>query len=67
LSALRAGDRAQTVDLVREFLAVRTSRRASAGLSPELVSYEQNREWLEALLEEALQEQKRIETQALFK
>jgi hypothetical protein len=55
------------VDLVREFLAVRTSRRASAGLSPELVSYEQNREWLEALLEEALQEQKRIETQALFK
>jgi hypothetical protein len=49
VSALRAGDRAQTVDLVREFLAVRTSRRASAGLSPELISYEQNREWLEGL------------------
>ncbi len=49
VSALRTTDQAQTVDLVREFLAVRASRRESAGLSPELISYEQYREWLEGL------------------
>ena len=47
--ALRSTDRAQTLDLVREFLALRASRRDSAALSPELISYEQNREWLEGL------------------
>ena len=47
--ALRSTDQAQTVDLVREFLAVRAARRESAGLSPELISYEQYREWLEGL------------------
>ena len=49
VSALRAADRDQTVGMVREFLAVRASRRESAGLSPELISYEQYREWLEGL------------------
>jgi hypothetical protein len=47
--ALRSSDRAQTAELVRQFLALRAARRESADLSPELIAYEQNREWLEGL------------------
>lgn len=34
---------------VRRFLELRAARRQSAGLSPELITYEQQREWLEGL------------------
>jgi hypothetical protein len=47
--ALRATDRARTAELARRFLEARATRRDSAGFSPELVSYEQQREWLEGL------------------
>jgi hypothetical protein len=47
--ALRTTDQNQTLDLSRQFLDARASRRESAGLSPELVAYEQQREWLEGL------------------
>ncbi len=47
--ALQSTDRAQTVELARRFLDVRAARRDSADLSPELVSYERQREWLEGL------------------
>jgi hypothetical protein len=47
--ALRSSDRAQAAELVRQFLALRTARRESGDLSPELIAYEQNREWLEGL------------------
>ena len=33
----------------RRFLELRAARRQSAGLSPELIAYEQQREWLEGL------------------
>jgi hypothetical protein len=47
--ALRRTDPVQSLDLARSFLEVRATRRASAGLSPELIAYEQKREWLEGL------------------
>jgi hypothetical protein len=47
--ALRSMDRAQTVELVRQFLTLRAARRARANLSPELIAFERNREWLEGL------------------
>ena len=47
--ALRLTDPDQSLELVRRFLEVRSARRASAGLSPELIAYEQKREWLEGL------------------
>ena len=47
--ALRSTDRAQTVELVRQFLTLRAARRARANLSPELIAFERNREWLEGL------------------
>ena len=47
--ALESTDQARTLELARRFLDTRAARRDSAGLSPELVSYEQQREWLEGL------------------
>jgi hypothetical protein len=47
--ALRSTERAQTVELVRQFLSWRAARRTRANLSPELIAFEQNREWLEGL------------------
>ena len=47
--ALRLTDPDQSLELVRRFLEDRAARRASAGLSPELIAYEQKREWLEGL------------------
>jgi hypothetical protein len=47
--ALRSNDPNQTLELVRQFLALRAARRESANLSPELIAYEQHREWLEGL------------------
>ena len=47
--ALRSTDQTQTVELVRRFLNVRATRRDFANLVPELVAYEQQREWLEGL------------------
>lgn len=47
--ALRTDDQAQSLDLARRFLTDRTTRRASGGLSAELVAFEQKREWLEGL------------------
>lgn len=47
--ALRTTDSALTLELVRQFLALRASRRASVDLAPELIAYEQQREWLEGL------------------
>jgi hypothetical protein len=47
--ALQTTDQKQRLELVRRFLEVRAARRASAGLSPELVYYEQKREWREGL------------------
>jgi hypothetical protein len=47
--ALRSSNPAQTTELVVQFLTVRDARRTSAGLSQELIAYEQNREWLEGL------------------
>ena len=47
--ALRAIDQNQRLDLTRQFLDARAARRESARLSPELVAYEQQREWLEGL------------------
>lgn len=47
--ALRSTDSTRTLELVRQFLALRAARRDSANLSPELIAYEQHREWLEGL------------------
>ncbi len=47
--ALRVTDQASSLELARHFLDVRATRRASAGLSPALIAYEQKREWLEGL------------------
>ena len=47
--ALLADDQTEVTDLARKFIKVRTERRESAGLSLELVRYEQQREWLEGL------------------
>ena len=47
--ALRTSDRAATLDLAQQFLDTRIARRQAANLSPELVAYEQQREWLEGL------------------
>lgn len=47
--AARSGSDTQARDLARQFLNVRDARRLSANLSPELVDFEQQREWLEGL------------------
>lgn len=47
--ALRTVDPVQSLEFARDFLKIRAARRSSAGLSAELVAYEQKREWLEGL------------------
>ncbi len=47
--AVRAQSNEETADLVRQFLALRDKRRATAGLNQDLVNYERQREWLEGL------------------
>lgn len=47
--AVEAEDTPIAGELVREFLAQRAARRAAAELAPPLVSYEQQREWVEGL------------------
>lgn len=47
--ALRSTDSTLTIELARQFLALRATRRESANLSAELIVYEQQREWLEGL------------------
>lgn len=47
--ALRSTEQSRTVELVRQFLDLRNARRESASLSPELITYENQREWLEGL------------------
>jgi len=47
--ALQTADQNQTVELARRFIEVRATRRDSAKLTPELIAYEQQREWLEGL------------------
>lgn len=49
VEVLQTADQARTLELVRQFLEARATRRESANLSPELVAYEQQREWLEGL------------------
>lgn len=47
--ALRAETDAQSAALAQQFLAQRAQRRQDAGLSPSLITYEKQREWLEGL------------------
>jgi len=47
--ALQTDDLTAFTNLTRQFLQLRAQRRESARLSPELVNYEQQREWLEGL------------------
>lgn len=49
LQAVRAPSEAEASALARQFLARREARRAALGLSPVLVDYERQREWLEGL------------------
>ena len=49
VDALRSTDSTLTIELARQFLALRATRRESANLSAELIVYEQQREWLEGL------------------
>jgi hypothetical protein len=46
-AALRAEDESETAVLVQQFLTQRDARRVAANLSPALITYEQQREWLE--------------------
>lgn len=47
--AATAGTEAETADLARQFLDWRDQRRVSTGLGPDLIGFEQEREWLEGL------------------
>ena len=49
VEAIRASSNEEAAKLVRQFLAQRDERRATAELSQELRSYERQREWLEGL------------------
>ncbi|MGW8251168.1 MAG: hypothetical protein ACWGO1_11040 [Anaerolineales bacterium] len=49
LAAVRSESDSEAAEKGRQFLARRYDRRASAGLSAELVDYERQREWLEGL------------------
>lgn len=49
VGAVRAQTTEQAAGLARQFLARRDQRRAAAGLAPDLVDYERQREWLEGL------------------
>lgn len=48
-NALRSTDQTRTVDLIRQFLLLRTNRRETASFSLELITYENQREWVEGL------------------
>lgn len=48
-AAVRAETDEEAVRLAQEFLAQRDERRATIGLSVELITFEQEREWLEGL------------------
>ncbi|MBE2224345.1 MAG: hypothetical protein IAF02_22585 [Anaerolineae bacterium] len=47
--AVEAEDVAETAVLAQQFLAQRAERRQAAGLSAEMIAYENQREWLEGL------------------
>jgi hypothetical protein len=47
--AVQADSDEAMAELARQFLAQRAQRRAAAGLSDELIRYEQQREWVEGL------------------
>jgi hypothetical protein len=47
--AARATSRSEQIELARRFLQLRRERRASQGLSQEMIDYERRREWLEGL------------------
>ena len=47
--ALRSTDRQETLELMQQFIQLREASRERAGFSAELITYEQNREWLEGL------------------
>ena len=64
--ALRTDDQAALIDLTRQFNQLRAQRRESAGLSPELVNYEQQREWLEGLARYAELEVWRLATASSY-
>jgi hypothetical protein len=49
VSGMRSQSNEEAADLVRQFLALRDTRRATAGLSRDLVEYERQRERLEGL------------------
>jgi hypothetical protein len=49
VSAVKADTDAQAAELAREFLNRRDQRRETHGVSPELVDFERQREWLEGL------------------
>lgn len=49
VQALREKDKREKNGLVRKFLDVRKIRRSTVSLSPELISFEQELEWLEGL------------------
>lgn len=46
---LRTDDESRLIDLVKQFLLLRSERREKADLSRDVVKYEQQREWLEGL------------------
>jgi len=48
-SAAQAETQAEALDLARRFLVQRDQRRAEIGLSPDLIDFERQREWLEGL------------------
>jgi hypothetical protein len=47
--ALKTTDPTAVAGLARQFLNIRAARRTSAGLSAQLIGFEQQREWLEGL------------------
>jgi len=47
--ALKVKDMTQTLSFAQDFLEMRAKRRESASLAPELIYYEQQREWVEGL------------------
>lgn len=48
-AVLREKDESERAELLHKFLEIRTKRRSDASLSPELVAFERELEWLEGL------------------
>lgn len=48
-AALREKDESKRLGLIQKFLEVRTKRRSAASLSPEIIAFERELEWLEGL------------------